>query len=557
MNQKHKIYYFIFCLMIFSTLLSNDKSKYFPPLTNENQPDKKIKIQKTDSLLYELVEFGEYRKLIGNVILNDAQATMWCDSAILDITANYLTAYGNPVHIKDGDSIDLWGNFLEYFGDQKQAKLTGNTIMRDKGMVLTAPEFNYNTETDIGYYTNGGRMVKENTVLTSQIGYYFHKKSEAIFYHDVVLKSKETTIYSDSMRYNTNTEIVYFITKTKIIDKDSNIIITNQGNYNTKTEKAYFGANTTITKENKKIIGDEIDYDNVNKNAIARGNVSFQDTTENITILSGQSIYTEKNDFVKAVDDPLMISISTEKKDSTIEIDTMYLSADTLISYKILVNRIDEDSTEHEDSVRTMYGYNHVKMIRKNFSAVCDSIFYSEQDSVFRLYYNPILWIDSTQLSGDSIHIYMKNEQLHKIKVFQNAFIVYWKEQDIFNQVKGKNIDISIEDNKMKILTVDGNAESIYYTKDDDDGYIGGNQSTSGNITMVFDEGELQTITLINAPEATFTPMKKITTTSYQLDGFKWEWKLKPKTKYDVIRNVQHYENFVSKHKMLYTIKEK
>ncbi|QQR97436.1 MAG: hypothetical protein IPK18_11260 [Sphingobacteriales bacterium] len=543
--------------MIFSTLLSNDKSKYFPPLTNENQPDKKIKIQKTDSLLYELVEFGEYRKLIGNVILNDAQATMWCDSAILDITANYLTAYGNPVHIKDGDSIDLWGNFLEYFGDQKQAKLTGNTIMRDKGMVLTAPEFNYNTETDIGYYTNGGRMVKENTVLTSQIGYYFHKKSEAIFYHDVVLKSKETTIYSDSMRYNTNTEIVYFITKTKIIDKDSNIIITNQGNYNTKTEKAYFGANTTITKENKKIIGDEIDYDNVNKNAIARGNVSFQDTTENITILSGQSIYTEKNDFVKAVDDPLMISISTEKKDSTIEIDTMYLSADTLISYKILVNRIDEDSTEHEDSVRTMYGYNHVKMIRKNFSAVCDSIFYSEQDSVFRLYYNPILWIDSTQLSGDSIHIYMKNEQLHKIKVFQNAFIVYWKEQDIFNQVKGKNIDISIEDNKMKILTVDGNAESIYYTKDDDDGYIGGNQSTSGNITMVFDEGELQTITLINAPEATFTPMKKITTTSYQLDGFKWEWKLKPKTKYDVIRNVQHYENFVSKHKMLYTIKEK
>ena len=45
MNQKHKIYYFIFCLMIFSTLLSNDKSKYFPPLTNENQPDKKIKIQ--------------------------------------------------------------------------------------------------------------------------------------------------------------------------------------------------------------------------------------------------------------------------------------------------------------------------------------------------------------------------------------------------------------------------------------------------------------------------------------------------------------------------------
>lgn len=553
MSSRHKISFTLFCIIIILFAFANDKSKQFPPLSNLEPPEKKIQLIRTDSLLYENVEFGEYRKLIGNVLLKDGQATMRCDSAILDITANYLTAYGKPIHIKDGDSVDLWGNYLEYFGNQKQAKLTGNTIMRDKEMVLTAPEFNYNTETDIGFYTNGGRMVKENTVLTSQIGYYFHKTSEAIFYNNVMLKNKETNIFADSMRYNTKSEIVYFIAQTKIIDKDSNIINTKEGYYNTKTEKAFFGKNTTINKEDKKIIGEEIEYDNSSKNAIARGNVSFQDTTENITILSGQSIYTEKNEYIKAVNDPLMIAISTEKKDSTTEIDTMYLSADTLISYKTIVTH--NDSLPNPDSAKVMMGYHNVKMMRKNFSATCDSIFYSEKDSVFKLYYAPTLWLDSTQLSGDSIHIYMKDEKLNKIKVFNNAFIIYWKESDIFNQVKGKYIEINIDNNKMKNLHVDGNAESIYFTKDDDDGYIGGNQSLSGFITMTFVDDEIYTIKLSTSPEATFTPMKKIAIASYKLERFNWQWNKKPKNKYDVIRNKNQYDNFVTKNKMLYTEK--
>jgi lipopolysaccharide export system protein LptA len=556
MNAIDKILILLFCVNAIFYSFANDKSKLFPALENIENPDKKIQIQKTDSLLYENIEFGEYRKLIGNVILKDNQSVMWCDSAILDITANYLTAYGNPVHIKDGDTVDLWGNFLEYFGNQKEARLSGNTIMRDKKMVLTAPEFNYNTETDIGHYLNGGRMVKENTILTSQIGYYFHKTGEAVFYNNVVLKNKESTIYADSMRYNTNTEIVYFITKTKIIDKDSNVIITNQGYFNTKTEKAFFGANTKITKENKIIIGDEIDYDNASKNSIARGNVSFQDTTENITILSGQSIYTEKNDYVKAIDDPLMISISKENKDSIETLDTMYLSADTLISYKILVESIEEDSTEKIDSVKIMYGYRKVKMIRKNFSAKCDSIFYSEKDSIFKLYYNPIMWLDSTQLSGDSIYIYLKNEKINTIKVFNNAFIIYWKEDDIFNQVKGKNIEIFIDDDKMKQLNVDGNAESIYFTKDEKEGYIGGNQLASGYIVMTFKNGEIDKIKLTTISEATFTPMKNISTNSYHLEGFNWQWNLKPKNKYDVIRNKTQYDNFITKNKLYYNTKD-
>ena len=550
----NRIYLVLFCIVCFGKSIAQtiDKSKLFPPFIETKAPEKKIQIQKTDSLIYENWEWGEYRKLIGNVQLKDSSAYMWCDSAILDITANYLTAYGKPLHLKNGDSIDIWGNFLEYFGDQKQARLTGNAIMKDKKMVLTAPEIYYNTASDMGYYNIGGRMVKDETILTSQIAYYYHKNGEAIFYNNVELKTKETTIVSDSMRYNIDNEIVYFIAKTKITNKDGNIIYTDKGSFDTKTEKATFDKNTAITKENSIIKGDTINYDNKTKNAIAQGNVSFQDTVENVTILSGQSLYLDKTQYIRATKDPLLINVSVNKDDTIQKQDTMFLSADTLIAYKIAHQTYNEDSTINIDSLKIMYAYHHTKMFRRNLSAVCDSLYYTELNDVFKLYYNPILWIDSLQISGDSIYIYSENDKISHISVFGNAFIIHWVENEIFNQIKGKIINIFIRDNKIVLMDVDGSSESIYFIKDDNKGYIGGNQSTSGNIAIYFKNGEIDRLKLKNAPEATFTPMKKISPPNYRLSGFNWQWQIKPKNKYDIIRNKKQYDDFVKSNSLFY-----
>ena len=550
----NKIYLILICISFFGKSIAQiqDKSKLFPPLEEIKTPEKKIQIQKTDSLIYENLEWGEYRKLIGHVQLRDSSVTMWCDSAILDITANYLTAYGNPIHLKNGDSVDIWGNFLEYFGDQKQARLTGNAIMKDKKMVLTAPELYYNTSSDVGYYTSGGRMVKDATILTSKIAYYYHKNGEAVFYNNVELKTESTMIQADSMRYNVNNEIVYFITRTKITDKDSNIIYTDKGSYNTKTEKASFDKNTAIKKDKSIIKGDDIDYDNKTKNAIAHGNVSFQDTVENVTILSGNTVYINKNEYLKATKDPLLINVSENKEDTIYKNDTLFLSADTLISYKTAHQYLNPDSTVSIDSIKIMYAYYHTKMMRRNLFALCDSLYYSELDSTFKLYHQPIIWIDSIQITGDSVYICMKNEKLSRILVFGNAFIIHWEESGIFNQIKGKNIEILVENDNINTVNVDGNAESIYFTKDDNEGYIGGNQSVSGNINIYFKEGKISRLKLTGMPEATFTPMKKINTESYKLSEFNWQWTLKPKDKYDIIRNKNQYDEFVRINKLYY-----
>lgn len=518
------------------------KSIYFPPPPKDTSHKKRIEIIKSDSLLYQTQELGKYRKLIGNVKLKHVDAYMFCDSAVIDIDANYMTAFGKQVHIQKGDSVDVWGNFLEYFGDQKLGRLTGMCSMRDKTMILTAPELNYNTETDLGSYMSGGRIVNKETTITSAIGYYYHQKNEAAFYGDVVLKTPERTIYADSMRYNTDKEIAYFITKTTIIDKDSNIIITNSGYYDTKNEKAFLGSNAEIKKGDATVKAATIDYDNKTKIAVAEGNVVYNDSSERTTILSNHVYSDENKSYVKAYKDPLMITVSEDEK------DTMYLSADTLLTYSIAVEDsvlMNDSSSSSNDSIKILKAWYHMKMIQGEMSATADSMFYSENDSIFKLYLNPIMWMDSTQITGDSIYLYNTNNEISRVDIFGNAYIINLQDKDVYNQIKGKFMQAFISNKKIQKVEVDGNAESIYFIKDDG-AYKGANKSSSAFITVSFEKGEVNRIKLTGNPEAEFTPMKKIDLQSFRLTGFRWYGDKQPLTIFDVIRDRSQYEKYIA-----------
>ncbi|HQO90407.1 MAG TPA: OstA-like protein [Chitinophagales bacterium] len=537
---------FIWCSVLSA---SAQLSGFFPPPPKDTVRKKKIEIIKTDSLLFRTEDLGRYRKLIGHVQVRHEDARMYCDSAIIDIDANYMTAYGKMIHVQKGDSIDLWGDYLEYFGDQKLALLKGNCVLKDKSMILTTPELTYNLDTDIGSYSNSGRLVNKGTTINSRAGYYYHRTGNAVFYHDVVLYDSSRTIYADSLRYNIDNEIAYFITKTTIIDKDSNIIVTNSGYYDTRREKAVLGNNATIKRGDATVKAATIDYDNKAKEAIAKGNVVFHDSSERTTILSNYVFSQEKNDFIKAYNDPLLISVSEDEK------DTMYLSADTLLSYKIAVtdtifyrDSIQPDSIISydimEDSVKIVQAYYKMKMIQGNMSAIADSLYYSDIDSAFKLYKNPVLWMDSTQITGDSIFLWMKDKEIHRADVMGNAFIIHMQHETVFDQIKGKTMLALIAQKKIQEVQVDGNAESIYFIKDKDE-YNGANKSTSGFITVSFNNGEVNRIKLTGAPEAEFTPMEKIDLASFKLDGFVWHWGKKPMSKYDVIRDKAQYEKYV------------
>ncbi|MES3016484.1 MAG: OstA-like protein [Bacteroidota bacterium] len=185
---------------------------------------------------------------------------------------------------------------------------------------------------------------------------------------------------------------------------------------------------------------------------------------------------------------------------------------------------------------RIVIAYHNAKIFKSDLQARADSMFFSYSDSTVRCYFNPILWAQGSQLTGDTIYLQMKNKKLNNMLLQHNSFIVNSEDEDStnFNQIKGKVITGYFKDNKLNQLFVDGNAESVYYVKDDS-AYVGLNHQISSRIKMNFADGKLRGINFIRAVQASTKPMDKLTDEDKILKGFIWKPKDRPKSKEEII----------------------
>jgi len=141
-------------------------------------------------------------KLSGNVNFKYQGNVMFCDSALYFEKRKVVRAYGH-VHINKKDTLNLFCDSLYYNGRTRKATLWGNVRARDNEFKLTTDTLHYNAKNSQAFYRNGGKVqsIKSNEVLTSKVG-YFHPESKNFFFSkDVVYKSPEMSMTTDTLRY--------------------------------------------------------------------------------------------------------------------------------------------------------------------------------------------------------------------------------------------------------------------------------------------------------------------------------------------------------------------
>ena len=133
-------------------------------------------------------------------------------------------------------------------------------------------------------------------------------------------------------------------------------------------------------------------------------------------------------------------------------------------------------------------------------------------------------------------HSMMKNKKMDNMLLQHDSFIVNTEDADStnFNQIKGKVINGYFKDNKLSSMFVDGNAESVYYVKEDSS-YTGLNHLVSGRLKILLDDNKLQSITAIRSIDASITPMENLKEEERVLEGFIWKPKDRPKSKEEII----------------------
>jgi len=187
------------------------------------------------------------------------------------------------------------------------------------------------------------------------------------------------------------------------------------------------------------------------------------------------------------------------------------------------------------DSVRYFLAFHHVRIFNDSLQSVCDSLFFSAEDSVFRLFYNPVVWIGQTQVTGDTIFLYTKNKKPERLYVFQNGMIINKNQNEFYNQVAGKTINIYFQDGGIDFARVRGQkAESVYYVLDKDSAYVGMSRASSDVIELYFKERQLNKVKYINDVHSTTYPMTQIPPDEKFLKNFKLEDKRRPKNKLEL-----------------------
>jgi lipopolysaccharide export system protein LptA len=468
-----------------------------------SQETKKVKLLNANKLIGVNQGIKQYQILRGNVELQHENTFFYCDSANLMRQTNSFRAFQN-VHIIINDTVNIYGDSLDYDGNTKIAELYGDVKLVDKKATLYTDYLIFDRNTNIASYITWGRILDAENELLSDIGYYYSNIDEFFFKQDVVVTTPDYRMYSDTLRYNTETEIVFFLGPTNIIGEEDSLYC-EWGWYDTQQDIGNLKKNVFANHLEQFMWADTIYYSKPDGFGEAISNIKIVDTIQDMVVYGQLGQYYKEKHLAYVTDSAIAVFIDAKNQDS------LFLHGDTL--------RVNMDEN---NKAREMMAYNHVKLFGKELQGACDSLIYKTADSTIMMYGNPVLWSDANQLTADSILMAMKNNQIDTIVFYTSCFIISKDDSGAFNQIKGKNMIGYFKNNEMKKMVVKGNSETIYFVREEEGGLIGVNKAVASDLLILLENRELKSITYMVAPKATLFPEGELFPQDLIIRGFKW-----------------------------------
>jgi len=460
---------------------------------------------------------NDMHRFIGKVHLKHNEIVMWCDSAHYSPDVNQVTAFSR-IHIEQGDTLDLFGDYLFYDGKEEMAFVRDNVELIDKETHLYTDAIKYDVKARIATYNNRGRITNADNTLTSITGVYYVSDNLFHFKDSVKIVNPDYVMTADTMDYNTKTETSFFTGPTKLIGDSLNLYC-EKGWYDTKNKVTSIWKNAEIDNMQQLVHGDSLFYNDSTGYGEGFGNVVIEDSTNNLIIKGNYAWYFKLPEQFLVTDMAEFIQVSSN--------DSLFLHADTISAVTIA----DSASIGY----RLMKAFHGCRIYSDGIQAKCDSLAYSFRDSVIRLYTKPVIWSEDNQLTSDSMAVFTKNRQTERLELYNAAFVSSEVDTSRYNQIKGRSLTGYFRDNELYKIDIKGNGESLYYLLDGED-IAGINQSKCANIEALVENGKISVITDFGSPEGYIDPPDLLIRRQVRLEGFSWLDNLRPKNRFDIFK---------------------
>lgn len=497
-------------------------------------------------------------RLLGNVIIEQEEngVVVTCDSAYM-YTSDSLDLFSQVEMFQGASTIRC--DKMTYDGGW--ARVRGNIVrMNKENMTLLTQHFDYNIEQELGIYSNGGTVDRDGEILESDRGYYYAKPDLFMFSGNVALKNKEYTIACDTMQYSMSSDDILFLGPTKIWHGD-NFLSANYGWQKKSNDEIFFTNNVYACTPDKELWSDSLYYYQAEERGLLYGNIQALDTVQSTLAFGDEGKFYNNPEFAEIYKNPAVAYYS--KRNSTNQqevepvqpaddtlgvpprmmaeippiIDTLILVADTIrsVAYPNPALYIPQDSlatnNQPQDSVyRQIYAFPNVRIHRYDMQAVCDSLVFNTRDSIAKLFINPIIWSDTTQVTADSMYFTMHNGVMESADFYSSPFIAMREDSARYSQVKGRNMKAFFIEGAVDRLEVYGNSQSIYYLREENE-IQNVNISESSDMTVYFRESKVRRVKYDYDADSKIYPIEMQPEENKALKGLKWQEDRRPQSR--------------------------
>ncbi|RLD21317.1 MAG: hypothetical protein DRI69_04405 [Bacteroidetes bacterium] len=518
-----------------------------------------------DTLMYH--SDSMHAELLGEVILQSNEDQMWTTHLEYDLENDLAYYYESAVMLNDSTQISSKVGY--YWTKSGQARFIDSVVVIGSEVTLLADSLDYNTETQVAEFLGPTLILQEKARIYCEDGYYNVPDMHAEFIKNARYENEAQIATADTIEYIGEEGLVnlrgnaHFEEGDRVIDSDEILFYEESGEtlilghavfndslrhvesdrieYNRNTELLKTAGRSMLVEGPQTLTAEFIDFDQVTGFGLARGNVVYYDTAAKTILVCDTMVLNKNTEFVEAYGArrPLLKSV--------MDLDTMYLTADTLQFLRVIdtteLVMIDTVWTESRDtfqldtmvifqidSFKRFQGFADVRLHKGTLQGICDSLEFNDVDSIFQMIGHPVLWSDTTQFAADTIHIELKGPKIDRMYLIDNAIVINVVEDRFYNQIKGKRMLARFAEEEVRDLFVSGNAESVYYARDEEGAYIGVNRVASSEIFFTFDNKQLSGIRLYGQPDGKISPMTEVNHSTLRLDGFNWLDASRPKT---------------------------
>ena len=489
---------------------------------------------------------------------------------------DYNTKDSVAVFMNGGAMRDKDGQIIEsrrgtYDSKNKTFTFVENVNMFTDSIFVKTSNLVYESDLSLATFGAGTNAWKEENMLSSEKGWYDSGKELFLFSDTVHVMSEEQEGWCDSLFFNKLTSDVEMLGNAQVSDTTRNVyalagrieymdslskvtltrspaVISRMDEENGAVDTVYLGAQKLVYMTRPKfevdsmtvvLAGQRLEAMNVDpvgeyrKKAAEAAAKAMEQAVENDPNLAAKKAAAEK----KAAEAAAR-KAATEKKaqakqasdtlsrpDSLKTTDSLMVSDSLHVMDSMAVVEPAKDSTK----IGFLEAIKDVRIYKKDMQIVCDSLLYSDLDSLARMFKEPMIWQEGVrQYSADSVSVLVRDGAMDKASLMSEAFIVIEEDSTHYNQIKGMEMLAFFDDKGgLERFDVLGGASALFYIEENGV-YATVNKTDSKMLSATFADGELQRIHYYDQPKNDGYPKVQLSDDERKLKGYNWQPQRRP-----------------------------